>query len=161
MGFYNDRCHCIANAIYNEDDGSCECQEGYVQSGTKCELGDTPTCPDGQVLNEENQCVCPENFQQTSESKCLLCYGVSAFIDETQCDCGPLALFDPEEYGKCICLKDPEIYPFFGPESSRCVECRGANVKFNNVTGDCDDISAEWAEATLVLVLPQSICLEH
>ena len=146
MGFYNDRCHCIANAVYNEEEGSCACDDGYVQSGTTCELGDTPVCPDGQILNDDDACVCPENFMQNTESECIQCYGVSAFVDETQCDCGPLALFDPFEYGKCICQDDPEIFAFFGLDSSRCVECRGANFEFNSTTGECVDISEQFAD---------------
>ena len=146
LGFYNDRCHCIANAVYNEEEGSCACDDGYVQNGTRCDLGDTTICPNGQILNDEGACVCPENFMQNTESECIQCYGVSAFVDETQCDCGPLALFDPFEYGKCICQDDPEIFAFFGADSSRCVECRGANFEFNSETGECIDISEQFAD---------------
>ena len=149
MGFYNNRCHCIANAIYNEDNGSCECEDGYFQNIDQCEPGEgTIVCRPDQVKNEEGTCICPENYKSTTAGNCVRCYGVSAFINQEtdECDCGEFALFDPEDYGKCICQDDPEIFAFFGTDSSSCVVCRGANFEFIPETGECIDRSAEFAE---------------
>ena len=150
MGFFNNRCQCIANAIYNEDNGSCECQDGYVQNVDTCEAGEgTIICPADQVLNEEGTgCTCQENYKQNNDGSCVRCYGVSAFINQetNECDCGQFALFDPQDYGKCICNPDiPEIYAFFGTDSSSCIECRRADFnKYIPETGECKDISADF-----------------
>ena len=114
-------CLCNRNALMN-DDGECECDNGYKEKGTECVRCEVE-------LDSDGECTCDE-IEGTLywDYDCLPCVGANARIEKGKCTCGQFEELNDDN--ECVCIEDYEVF------ESSCIKCTGPGAELD-ADGNC------------------------